>query len=416
MQDSIFDPILDDMGERVAKYSNDAAPVSERYPQVVLVYRRDLLPLSETFIKEQVLAYHRWKGVVIGRRLLSALPLDGLAIEVLEPLRAKFLSRLWWRVSQTLSAAPFPVIARLRRRKPALLHVHFGLDAIHAWPIARALHVPMVVTLHGYDVNITSTWWESGRGGRRYRHYPAQLRRLATQPHVHFIAVSKAIKNKAIDFGIPSAKISVMYIGVDVRRFAPATSPTVRSPRVLFVGRLVEKKGCDVLIRAMAYVQAAVAGALLVIIGEGDLRAKLEFLAKSLGVRAIFLGALSSDQVRNELQSARVLCAPSVTASNGDAEGLPLVLLEAQASGVPVVVSAHGGCTEAILEGGSGRSFPERDLLSLSRHLITLLSDDLVYAKMARAGPLFMRDQFDILHRTVELESLYDLIVAKYRG
>lgn len=383
-------------------------------PPTVLVYRNALLPFSETFIKEQVLACRRWRGVLIGKHVLRGLSLDGLDVRMLWPVRSHALSRAWWKISRVFDTAPSPVVAMLRRETPRLLHVHFGLDAIDAWPLARALAVPMLVTLHGYDICIDREWWEAGHWGRRFRRYPQRFLALAASPHVHFVAVSQAIRRRAIAFGIPDEKISVRYIGVDTRRFVPRGRPIAeRERRVLFVGRLVEKKGCEHLIRAMAIVQASVPDARLVVAGDGPRGDDLRRLAATLRVDADFHGALSSHQVQNELALARALCLPSVTAANGDAEGFGLVLLEAQASGVPVVTSAQGGREEGVREGVTGFTFAECDHDRLAFHLMRILTEDNISTSMAAAGPQFVAESFDLARCTEALEMLYDVIAER---
>ena len=377
--------------------------------KTVLVYRSYLLPWSETFIKEQVLALRRWRGVLIGMRQLHQLSLEGLDIRMLRSENPTFARRLHWKISKSLGMVPGPTTKHLRRERPSLLHAHFGVDAITAWPIAKALDLPMLVTLHGYDININRDWWEAGHGGPALRKYPSRLLKLAYHPRVHFIAVSDAIQRRAISYGIPPEKILVKYIGIDRSRFAPGGRSIVeRIRRVLFVGRLVEKKGCEYLIRAFAKVQAFVPDAQLVIVGDGPLRQTLENLAGKLGIQADFRGVLSNDEIVKELRSARVFCLPSVTAENGDAEGLPIVLLEAQASGVPVVSSARGG-TEGISNGVTGNVFPERDVDKLRIHLVDVLTDDKVALSMAEAGPPFVTKKFDIVQCTEALEETYDL-------
>jgi glycosyltransferase involved in cell wall biosynthesis len=377
--------------------------------KTVLVYRSDLLPWSETFIKEQMLALRRWRGLLVGMRQLHQLPLDGVTVCVLRPDEPTFANRVLWKVNRLLGTVPRSTITCLKRECPSLLHAHFGVDAITAWPIAKALGLPMLVTLHGYDINVSREWWEAGRGGPAMRNYPSRLLELAERPRVRFIAVSDAIRRQAVSYGIPAEKIVIQYIGTDPARFAPRGRPIVeRARRVLFVGRLVEKKGCEFLIRAFTKVQALLPDARLVIVGDGPLRRPLERLVEELGVYAHFCGVLSNGEVRNELQLARVFCLPSVTAQNGDAEGLPIVLLEAQASGVPVVTSARGGATEAVREGITGFAFPERNIDALAARLVELLTNETIAASIATAGPSFISEKFNLMSCTSALETLYD--------
>src|SRR5262249_19207401 len=151
------------------------------------------------------------------------------------------------------------------------------------------------------------------------------------------------------------------HIGIDVERFAPAERQTSPEPVVLFVGRLVAKKGCEYLIRAMAQVQVTRPDAQLVIIGEGPLDAALKALAEQTTCKCVFLGAQSSDEVRSWFQRARLFCLPSVTADTGETEGLPISILESLAMAVPVVSTQHAGIPEAIRDGETGLLAPERD-------------------------------------------------------
>jgi len=278
----------------------------------VLVYRRTLLPLSETFIRDQLIALHRWQAVLVGHYRVRDLPLDGINVQILRAKDRNLWERARWKLCKLLDTVPQAAIDRLRQERASLLHVHFGVDAVEAWPIAKALNLPMLVTLWGYDINIDRHWWEAGHAGRAMRSYPSRLLKLAQEPRVRFIAISEAIRQCAISYGIPEEKIWLCYTGINWRKFAPGGHPIIeRERRVLFVARLVEKKGCEYLIKAFAHVQRKVPDASLVIVGDGPLRQQLEGLVQQLGVRAQFRGALSSDEVIQELQMTRVFCLPA---------------------------------------------------------------------------------------------------------
>ena len=381
----------------------------------VLVYRQRILPLSETFIKEQVQSYRRWRAILVGH-YPGEIPLDGLDVRFFRAGWHRHISTL----ARKLGMLPFEMpsaleyigpneIQGLKRENAALLHVHFGTDALAAWPLAQALGLPMVVTLHGFDVNVKREWWEEGLGGGSMRQYPAQLLELATHQHVYFVAVSNALRDRAIRLGISGQKVTTRYIGVDCQQFVPGEMAiSKRAKRVLFVGRLVEKKGCAYLIRAMADVQESVPDATLIVVGAGPLDSELRNLAKQLGVNATFRGGQATEEVRRELNVARVFCLPSVTAANGDAEGLPISILEAQACGVPVVTSARGGVQEGMEHGGTGFAFAEGDVAALTDRLIATLTDDALAESFARRGPRFVMENFNIRSCTESLEHLYD--------
>jgi glycosyltransferase involved in cell wall biosynthesis len=300
----------------------------------------------------------------------------------------------------------------LKGEQASVLHAHFGVEAVKAWPLAQALDLAMVVTLHGYDINIEREWWEAGHGGPGMRKYPEKLLELASQPRVTFVGVSEAVRERALSYGIPRDKVVVRPIGIDTAKFMPRGRPVAeRRRRVLFVGRLVEKKGCEYLIRAFAKLRRQVPETSLIIVGDGPLRGRLQDLADEVAVPAEFLGAQPASRIVHELELARVLCLPSVTAGNGDAEGFGLVLLEAQASGVPVVTSARGGAAEGIREGITGFGVRERDIDGLAARLIQLLVDDRLAHALSMAGPRFVAEHFDLPHCTAALEALYESVL-----
>jgi glycosyltransferase involved in cell wall biosynthesis len=382
--------------------------------KTVLVVRSELLPYSETFVKEQVLAYTGWKPVMVGLKRVRGLPMEDLNVRLL-PSTTSLPGRAYRKVLRSLHIPPPGIRRRLLPESPSLIHVHFGTDAVDHWDWIRSFDVPVVVTLHGYDINIHKQWWQLPAQSPARRRYPGRLLKLASDPRVHFVAVSGAIKERAMEWGIPAERISVRYIGVDLDRFRPA-GPQIerRLPRILFVGRLVEKKGVEYLIRAFAVVKAQLPAAELVIAGDGRLRPKLEQLASELKVPVTFLGSLSSQRIKEELQQTRVFCSPSVTAENGDAEGLPIVILEAQACAIPVVTSARGGALEGIIDGVTGFAFKEGDVDCLSNRLLQLLEDGKTAASMGNAGRRNMEEKFDLRSCTGSLERLYDMLTLNY--
>lgn len=381
----------------------------------VVVFREDLLPISQTFIKEQVVALRRWAPLLTGLRFVDGLDLRDLNCCLLSGWLPRRVARKLVPALRELELVPVGMRRQLRDLAPALLHVHFATDLVAFWPLLKSVQAPILVTLHGYDINIYEEFWHSqGYAGRRY---PARLREIARDPRVHFIAVSKAIQARAIEYGIPSEKIWVRYIGVDVARFTPADLPiSQRKRKILFVGRMVEKKGARVLIRAFAQVRSRLSDAELIMVGEGPDLAAAKQLAIDLNVPVNFEGKRPSDVVLTLLSEARVLCLPSLTATNGDAEGLGIALLEAQACGVPVVTSARGGATEGIIDGVTGFAFAEGDVDELSARLCAVLEDDDRALAMSHAARQFAVQTFDIRKCTHQLEDLYEEVTDGVTG
>lgn len=126
-----------------------------------------------------------------------------------------------------------------------------------------------------------------------------------------------------------------------------------------------------------------------------------------------FTGAVSRETIHSLMKTTRVFCLPSITASNGDAEGLALVLLEAQASGVPIVTSAKGGTTEGMIDAETGFVFPEKDTEALARHLITILTDDSLATRFGKNARAYVEEKHDVRICTARLEAAYDWACAQ---
>lgn len=226
-----------------------------------------------------------------------------------------------------------------------------------------------------------------------------------------FLAVSKYIKGRLVDVGFPPEKVVVHYNGVDTGLFRPDPE-TEREPVVLFVGRLVEKKGCEYLVRAMARVQEDVPEAELVAIGTGPLRAQLEELARKTLRRYRFLGALPPEEVRAWMGRSSVLSVPSVTASTGDAEGFGLVFAEAQAMGLPVASFDGGPIPEVVAHGETGFLAPERNWEVLAGYISRVLRDENLRRQMGERGVDRVREKFDLRERTSALEEIYASVLS----
>ena len=378
--------------------------------RTALIYRNELLPVSETFIQAQAQALEHFKPQFVGvHRSAKALPVpqDAIFADEYRHFPKAIQSKLYFLVG----AMPFLHRSAFRRRLEALqaslVHAHFAMDGLTAAPLARMLGIPLIVTLHGYDVTVADESVSTSLRGRAY---------LARRPHLWrqaslFICVSEFIRRKALEAGFPKDKLRVHYIGVDRKAFSSHKRVGGREI-VLFVGRLVEKKGCEYLIRAMARVQERIRQAELIVIGDGPLRESLQFLAQSLKVDCKFLGSQSTEVVRDWLSVARVFCSPSVTAKNGDSEGLPIVILEAQAMGVPVIGSNHAGIPEAVRDGETGLLTPERDDQHLADCIYRLLVDDIVWKTYSRTAVDWIKKRFDLHNQTNELESIYEQISA----
>lgn len=393
--------------------STEPRPRAERGPaHRVLIFRKLLLPVSETFILDQYSTYRRWQPTLLGYQRVPGLDLDHVdAVVVAKRLTLGQRLRLKiYQHGQFVGYVPSGFRALLAAQRPDLIHAHFGYDAILVSDAARQLGVPLVVTLHGDDVLRHPDVWRSGSKGQFFRLYPRKLKRLFDERAVHFIAVSHAVAERAVAQGAAPERMHVRYTGTRMTHLARADMRD-RRPEVLFVGRLVEVKGCEYLIRAMALVRQEVAEARLVVIGDGPLRDDLENLANRLGVPSEFLGGVPRSVVQARMAAARVLCLPSVTDSEGAFEAFGMVILEAMGAGLAVVTSAKGG-SEAVRHGRTGFVTAERDVTAMAAHIGTLIRDDVTFQQMTRLARDDAAARFELQSCTAAIEDLYDTILG----
>jgi glycosyltransferase involved in cell wall biosynthesis len=371
---------------------------------IVIVYRDHLLARSETFVLTQAEALQRFIPYYVGSRLMRGLPLPLERTLVVN--HNGLLGKSSEAIFKVWGLAP-ALTRRVRDLHPALIHAHFGPDGVTALPLARSLRLPLLVTFHGYDVTVSDDY-----ARRSFYNHRLYLRRRETLKHEGklFIAVSQFIRRKLLEQGFPSDKIVVHYIGVDTKAFQPDLAVR-REPTVLFVGRLTEKKGCEYLIRAMSRVQATMPEVQLIVVGDGPLRAELEGLAARLLRRYKFVGMQPSRVVRSWMNRARLLCAPSVTASSGDSEGLPITVVEALAMGLPVVGSVHAGIPEAVIHGEIGFLIAERDSTALASYILQLLKDESLWQRFSTQGRERAHRLFDIHKQVHTLENIYQAIL-----
>lgn len=367
---------------------------------VAAIFRSAAFNRSEQFIQVQAALLKRYRPLVVAFKRTDELAPE-LEGRVLTPFSGREALEL--RLLGRLQAVPPDLV----QARPAVVHAHFATDGLIALPIARALGAPLVTTLRGYDVTVyPARMLASGRlSWMRYALAGARLRREGEL----FLAVSEALRRQAVARGFPEDRTQVHYDGVDVDRFKPAPGAAVPG-LVVHVGRLVEKKGTRLLIRAFAEARRAHPQAQLAIIGEGPLRAELEKLAGGLGLGSSvrFLGAQPHAAVRDWMQRAWVLAAPSVTGANGDQEGLPTVLVEAAACGAALIGSLHSGIPEIVVDGESGLLAPEGSVGALSRRLEELLGSPELRNRLAAGARALAERSFDATRQGAALEAIYD--------
>lgn len=370
----------------------------------VIIFNGRLLPKSETFIRAQGEGLQKFIPYYVGARFVNGLSLPKERTLVVN--QGGILGSTQEAIFKFFGTAP-NLYQKIRVLKPALIHAHFGVCGALVLPLAQNLQLPLIVTFHGLDATMSDDY--ARRESVSTRMY-LRRRELLKSKTTSFITVSNFLKDKLINQGFPSEKILVHYIGVDTEIFQPDfTIP--REPVVLFVGRLVEKKGCEYLIKAMSKVQAKNPEVELVVIGDGLLRSSLEDLAKSSLNKYRFLGSQPPEVVRQWMNRAKVFCVPSVKAASGDCEGFGIVFAEAQAMGLPVVSFTSGGIPEAVAHNETGFLAPERKSQQVAEYILQLLSDSQLWQSFSDNGYKRVREKFNLHKQTQALEEIYQAVL-----
>ncbi|PTT74990.1 glycosyl transferase family 1 [Pelomonas sp. HMWF004] len=367
-------------------------------PLRLAAFRTQLFKPSEPFIAEQLAALPNSQVLLLGRQTFGAADprIASWTVASRGVWPARLAGALGW---------PDYYRAPIQQHRAQLIHAHFAVDAFQVLPTARRLKLPLVTTLHGFDVTThPGHFLRSGKPS--LMRFALGMKRLQTQGD-QFICVSEFMRQEALKAGYPAARLQVHYMGIDPRPFTAATHDG--APEILHVARLVDKKGTAYLIDAFARLASRHPEARLTILGDGPLRSALEAQVAGHGLQArvSFAGAVAHRQVREHMARASLLALPSVTAPSGDSEGLGLVLLEAAASGLPVVGTLHGGIPEAVSNGVSGYLVPERNAEQLADAIDTLLADALLRRRMGAAGRTLVCERFDIAAQSSKLEDLY---------
>jgi colanic acid/amylovoran biosynthesis glycosyltransferase len=376
--------------------ARDAGEGQSTARETVLVYRHRLAPLSEVgFLRRFYVGFERLQPVWLGCHIdagASVLTRDPLRLGRSGPLG--MLDRTLFRHFGVLP--PEPDLFALR---PVVLHAHFGRGGALALPIARALGIPLVVTFHGADAT-KETHYRRRLVPRIYRRRLAALQQEAAL----FVCVSEFVRDRLLARGFPPDKLEVIYQGVEPGIENTAEPEAVEGPYVLFVGRFVEKKGVSNLIEAMRLLEAQGSGVRLVLIGDGPLSGALKERAR--GLRHVrFLGWLPNPEVRRWMRGALALCVPSVTAREGDSEGLPTVIFEAMAEAVPVVGSDHAGIAEAVLHDRTGLIVAEADPPALAAALARLVEHPELRRRLGTAARAAAAERFSAPRQSRRLEA-----------
>lgn len=348
----------------------------------VLVYRRRFLPKSETFIYEQLLGHEKVKPFVLTRK---------------KPCNRKQFPYHPVFVRRSLSG----LSSWLKKKRIQCLHARFGPAGLELLPYARKNRLPLITSFHGFDAT---------KQVRSNPAYKRQLRKLFRHGKA-FTVVSHHMKKRLVRLGCPKRKITLIRSGIDLRKFPLQPIPPLAEGRfrLLSVGRLTEKKGMDTLITAFARVHSRFPQATLTIVGDGEQKGKLKRLIRKYRLKKVvrLRGAQPHAEVQRELAHCHLFVIACKTAKDGNQEGIPNVLMEAMATGRPVISTRHAGIPELVEHRVTGFLVKERSPSRLADMIVKVLSERSSWPELVARAREKVEAQHDIQKQRKKLEQLY---------
>jgi colanic acid/amylovoran biosynthesis glycosyltransferase len=363
---------------------------------------------SETFIYGVVSRLSRFRAVCLAKRFVN---LDAFPFPSADSFRIgekRYTPPSLVRaVVRRLARRDRYVERILRRENVRLLHAHFGPSGVRALLYKRGTGLPLVTTFYGYDVSALA------------RHYVWRRRysRLFAQGDL-FLVEGPSLGDKLAALGCPPAKIEVQRIGIPVHEIAfraRAPRPPGEKAVAIFSGRFVEKKGLEVALAACAAARKRTESFEFRIIGDGPLRPAIERTIERLGMASYvkLLGFLGYRNYLREMAAADFFLHPSTTARDGDTEGgAPTTILEAQATGLPIVSTTHADIPNVVVPGKSALLAPEGDVEALADHIARLVTEPERWRPMGAAGRQFVEEHHDVRRQVAALEDRYERLIA----
>ena len=319
-------------------------------------------------------------------------------------LLSKLFTRLYWLRLAGLPAACV-AFALIRRHQPEVVMVEFGFEAVRVMEACAWSGIPLVVHFRGSDA---SAQHRLGLLKKRYR----RLLSLASG----VIVKSRPMADTLLALGAPADRLLISPSGANASLFqgsAPATAP----PVLLAVGRFVAKKGPLETLRAFGLLcRNPVLAAFkpqLWMVGDGPLLASARSLVIELGLqeRVRFLGVCSQVRVAELMRQVRGFVQHSKVAPDGDSEGSPVAVMEAQLSGLPVVATRHAGIPEVVLENQTGLLVDEGDESAMAQAMSLLLLDPDLASRLGDGGRQRIKERFTIEHHLRQVEQLLRQVI-----
>jgi glycosyltransferase involved in cell wall biosynthesis len=386
--------------------------------------RPHVISLCGTFLKpemqsiyRQVIGLRRVRTTVYtqSRENLSMFPFDPVVImrKLVRPRpRGNFILRFIFKhvldiwpppfsiTKEPAAHYPYDLVDLLESDRPDLVHVYYGHKAVHFHEMLRAWGGPFVVSFHGVDV---SKFLDEPGYAAALKHVFADARLV--------MARSQSLLDRLVELGCPVEKLRMNRTPIPLEHLAAS----VRQPpadgqwRLVQACRLIQKKGILTTLKALAIVKQQYPKVRYVLCGEGPLKAKIEESVKKRGLEdnVELLGWLDQAQLLEQYRIAHLFLHPSEKTREEDQEGIPNSMLEAMATGLPVVATLHGGIPEAVTSGYDGLLVPEKSPDELAEAILKLMNDAGELGRMSQNAAASVRANFGSEAQIAAMEDVY---------
>lgn len=380
---------------------------------VVAIYMQRYLNKSMTFVYWQLLsAMQDFDPIVITSNKIdnrNIFPFDKIFSK-----KITLLGRLY-RLYKKLTGK-FAVISPmqkkyfynvLKKNNVALIHAHFGPSAIEILPVAERLGIPLIVTFHGYDASSLL----------KNKTYIKNLKGLLAYSYV--ITVSKYIYAKLLKLNANPGRMQILHCSIDLNRFRyvqriPAFIKMNKNEEIVFlqISNFVEKKGHIFTIQAFGKFFKTYGKSKLILGGDGPLLKNIKALCENLKItdKVEFYGTVKPDDVFSLMRNSDIFVHHSVTTKSGDEEGIPTVIMEAMATGLPVVSTYHSGIPELIDNNVNGFLVKEGDIDEYSEAILKAIKSD---ENVANAARLKIEQEFENKTIGLKLSHLYKKAISE---
>lgn len=353
---------------------------------------------SETFIRNHIEQLPFEKSVLYGG--LSAIRNWDTERPLLNPYLEKLVDKVAPHLATLLTTKR--LVNFLKQRKIQLVLAEFGPVGERVLDACLRAKVPLVVHFHGDDAH-------AERYATQYNGYERLANHAAAA-----VGVSYPMIDRLASLGFPAKKLHYIPYGIDTAYFSVG-NPQTAKPHFIAVGRFVDKKAPHLTILAFSKVLQQVPNATLTMIGTGPLLVACKTLAKALHIsdQIYFKGVCTPEEVQYCLQHARAFLMHSVTPDTGGKEGTPLSILEASATGLPIISTLHAGIPEAVIHRKTGFLVNEFDIEEMADYMIQLAKDPMLAQRMGEAGRAHITAHYDLSKQIEKLGSLIESVLKK---